>query len=409
MLFGTNLKYAKAFNFRIVLETIRLYGPISRAEVARRTELTAQTITNITRELLESNLILETEQIREGRGAPSTGLQINPEGAFTIGLDLDQDHLTSVLVDLEGQVKARGFDLLNAPTPPQAMDIMEKAINALLQEKGLAREKIWGVGIGLPGPFSISDGSVTTSVINPSGFPDWHRVPIVSLMHKRLNLPVFLENNATAAAIGEHWYGEGKHIKTFFYLFFGSGLGGGLVMNGHPYEGFSGNAGELGYIPTWHGLAPWGENKNQHVGMFFNLKQLFQQLKMCDVQISDPQALAALYEAQNPCLMEWLDTGAKILAPALLSLEYLLDPQAIFFGGRLPTSILQGLMDRIENILPKLRIPNKAPVPSLLQGTAGVDAAALGVATLPIYEFFAPAPSVLMRRLSDGSALEEGF
>jgi len=84
MLKGTNLQYAKSYNIRIVLESIRLYGPVSRIDLARRTNLTAQTVTNIRRELLKAGLIYEAQRSQEGRGAPSILLQLNPDGAFSI-------------------------------------------------------------------------------------------------------------------------------------------------------------------------------------------------------------------------------------------------------------------------------------------------------------------------------------
>ena len=117
MLTGTNLVHAKAYNDRIVLETIRLHGPISRAEVARHTELTAQTVSNIARRLMAAGLIQETHRLQEGRGAPAIALQINPEGAFSIGLDLDKDHLTGILVDLIGNVRQRIHHRLHFPPP----------------------------------------------------------------------------------------------------------------------------------------------------------------------------------------------------------------------------------------------------------------------------------------------------
>ena len=122
MLHGTNLEYTKAYNFRIVLETIRKLGPISRADVARQTGLTAQTVSNITRRLIASNLVGEAGQTRVGRGAPATNLIINPDGAFSIGLDLDEEHLTGVLIDLEGRLRQRVYYALSTSEPTAALD-----------------------------------------------------------------------------------------------------------------------------------------------------------------------------------------------------------------------------------------------------------------------------------------------
>lgn len=410
MLTGTNLKYAKAHNVRIVLETIRLYGPVSRVEIARRSELTAQTVSNLTKQLLEAGMIVEAHRLQEGRGAPSTLLKLAPDGAFSIGLDLDKDHLTGVLVDFVGNVRQRVACDLDFPSPDEAMDLLAETANDLIAREGVSRERIWGVGVGLPGPLGVSEGSVATNVVNPQAFPGWTNVPVVDILRRRLGLPVILENNATAAAVGERWYGVGRHCESFFYVFFGAGLGGGLVVHGQPFEGHTGNAGELGYFPVTD--EPDGPDEAEgferpHLGVYFNLPRLYRRLREAGYPAARPGELEALFEAQNPLLLDWLDTGARRLAPLILAIEYLIDPQAIFFGGRLPDTLIRALLERLEATLPSLRIDVKAAVPELRCATAGSDAAALGVATLPLYTSLAPVPRLLMKRgeAEPGSAL----
>jgi predicted NBD/HSP70 family sugar kinase len=401
MLTGTNLKYTKAYNSRIVLEMIRLFGPVSRIEVARRTGLTAQTIFNITKELLQAGLIQEAERLQEGRGAPATLMKLNPDGAFSIGLDLDKDHLTGVLVDFAGSMRQRISCELNFPSPAEAMDLLEETALKLIQQEGITRERILGVGVGLPGPIGVSEGSFVTNLVNPKAFPGWTNVPVVDILGKRLDLPIFLENNATAAAAGERWYGAGQHISTFFYIFFGAGLGGGLVINGHPFEGHTGNAGELGYYPTNSEPDETAVFQRPHLGVYFNLPRLYRLLEEQGTPASRASDLEVLSEQRNETLWAWLDTGAAQLAPLILAIEYLIDPEAIFFGGRLPDVLIRALLERLEAILPALRIEGKSGYPRLLRATAGSDAAALGVATLPLYTSFAPAPRVLLKRSGD--------
>ena len=401
MLVGTNLKFAKAYNVRIVLETIRLFGPLSRADVARRTELTAQTVSNITRKLLKKGLIEEVSRHQDGRGAPSVMLALRPDCAFSIGIDLDKDHLTAVLVDFVGTVRHRLHMELNFPLPEEAMDLIVDTADALMSAEGLRLDQIWGVGVGLPGPLDISSGSVVTNVVNPKAFPGWVDVPVADILMQRLQTPIYLENNATAAAVGERRYGAGRHISTFFYVFFGAGLGGGMIINGQPYEGRTGNAGELGYFPTSGELDAGGEFKRPHLGVYFNLPRLYKQLATGGRPVAKPDDLEPLLEEGDPILLEWLDTGAEKLAPVILGIEYLLDPDAIFFGGRLPAPLIRALMERLEIILPNIRVDGKHSTPELLTATAGADAAALGVATLPLHAAFAPAPKVLMKRVGD--------
>ncbi len=394
MLTGSNLLHTKQFNLRIVHETIRLSGPLSRADVARHTSLAGQTVSNLVKELIELGLVQELERRQEGRGAPSTMLSINPDGAYSIGLDFNRDHLTGVLVDLCGNVRRRAAVELELPTPAEALELMVGMVEQLIAEQGLDRSAVCGVGIGIPGPMYHAEGG-KGYLVNPKSFAGWNKIPLADWLRTRLGLPVILENNATAAAMGERWYGAGQQIDTFFYFFFGSGLGGGLVMNGRTYEGFSGNAGEVGYLPAM--LAGDGGEEGSHIGVRFNLLRLYEQLRTDGIDARTPDDLDELFAAEDPRLIAWFDDVAAHLTGLVLAVEYLLDPEAIFFGGRLSDRMLKAFIARVEQELPGRRVAEKVS-PRLLLATAGSDAAALGVATLPIYQLFAPAPQVLMKQ-----------
>ena len=393
MLTGSNILHTKQFNLRIVHEVIRLYGPLSRAGVARRTSLTGQTISNLTRELIDFGLVQEVERRQQGRGAPSTMLAINPDGAFSIGLDFNRDHLTGVLVDLCGNVRRRADVELDLPTPTEALELMVGMVEQLIAEQGLARTSVCGIGIGIPGPMYLSEDG-KGYLVNPKSFPGWNKIPLADWLRERLDLPVIVENNATAAAVGERWYGTGQQIGTFFYFFFGTGLGGGVVMNGRTHEGFSGNAGEVGYLPSM--LSGGGEDS--HVGLRFNLPHLYEQLREQGVEAHTPADLDDLLAAGNPLMVEWIYAAAAELTGLVLAVEYLIDPEAIFFGGRFPDRLLKEFLTRVERQLPARRVPEKISAPRVLLATAGSDAAALGVATLPIYQLFVPAPQVLLKQ-----------
>jgi predicted NBD/HSP70 family sugar kinase len=394
MLTGTNLVHTKQYNLRIVLEVVRQFGPLSRADVARRTELTVQTVSNLVKELVSFGLIAdEAEQRREGPGAPSRPLAIKPEAAWTIGLDLDRDHLTGVLVDLGGTVRQRIHHEIDFPAPTDALDLLSEVANRLIEQQSLSRSQISGVGVGIPGPMHRAN-SPSGYVANPKAFPGWEKIPLAEWLEERLALPVLIENNATAAAIGERWYGAGQQIRTFFYVYFGSGLGGGLILNGEPYEGFTGNAGELGYMPA---TSDGANDEAPHVGLHFKLSKLYETLRGSGEAARTPADLERLFKQGNAPLLAWLDEAAHQLTGVTLAVEYLFDPEAIFFGGRLPEAVLSGLLERLAAQMPVRPMGSNVPRPRYRVAAAGVDAAALGVATLPIYDMFAPAPQLLLK------------
>lgn len=401
MLQGTNLQYANSFNIRIVIESIRLYGPVSRGEVAKKTSLTAQTVTNITKKLLHSNLIVEGDRVQEGRGAPSILLKLNEDAAFSIGFDLDKDHMTGVLIDLDGNMRQRISQPLKFLRSEEAIELMEDFVHQLITLEGIPSDMIWGVGVGLPGPMLISEGSVLKNMVNPQYLPGWDNEPVVELLQKKLNLPIYLENNASAAAIGERWYGAGKHINNFFYIYIGAGLGGGLFINGQLHSGATGNAGELGYAPILQSESDKLSDMKPHLGEYFNLALLNDRLEKEEESIQTLEDLERLFEAKNQTVVNWYQTGAEKLVPLLLSIEYLIDPEVIFVGGRLPENILGSILAKIEKDLPEMRIYKKPQGPEIRRSTAGVDAGALGVATLPLYATFAPIPKFVMDQRTD--------
>ena len=404
MLTGTNLVYTKKYNLRIVHEVIRVHGPLSRADVARHTQLSVQTVSNLVKELLALRLVQEGGRRSEGRGAPSTELTINPDGAYAIGMDLDRDHLTGVLVDLAGHVRQRMHMEVETPSPTEVLDLMCGMVETMAERQGLRVDDLAGLGVGVPGPMH-RDETGTGYLVNPKAFPGWQDIPLATWLRERLAMPVYLENNALAAAVGERWYGGGRQIGTFFYIYFGSGLGGGLIMNGQPYEGFTGNAGEIGYLPTvlsGDTASPPVED-TPHVGLHFNMPRLYARLRRGGTEVGTLEELDQLFARSHPGMLEWMDDAADHLSALVLAIEYVLDPEAICFGGRLSERILAGLMDRVAQLLPARRPAGKVSVPRHILATAGVDAGALGVATLPIYEIFAPAPRVLLKDRRGGS------
>ncbi len=385
MLRGTNLEHARVHNLRTVLETIRLHGPVSRAVLARRTGLTAQTIGNLVSALQRLDLVHEAGTLQGRRGRASTQLEINGSGAFCIGINLDRGHLTGVLVDIGGGVRERVHIDLAFPSPDRALDLVVDTVESLA---ALApRERVWGVGVGVPGPLRIVDG-VVDNVINPDGFPGWEQVSVAERLARRLDFELYLENDATAAAVGESFYGAGRDLGSFFYLFLGVGLGGGIVAAGMPQRGWQGNAGEIGFAPL-----AGSSGRDGYLGQHFDLFRLYERLERRGVPAATPADLVRLLDVDHPLLLDWLDQGARHLAPILLTVTYLIDPEAVVVGGSWPTPLLDALLERLEVELPRFRysfMPYAAP---LRRAEAGPDAAALGVATLPLTALLSPFPT----------------
>lgn len=385
MLKGTNLEHARVHNLRTVLEMVRLNGPISRADTARRTGLTAQTVSNLVTVLLDQGLLLESGHHQGPRGRSSTLLQVDPGGAYSIGLDLDRGHLTGLLVDLAGTVRSRVHQELAFPGPGPALDLMTSAVESLAAE--VEHDRVWGVGVGFPGPLRIGAG-VVDNIINPEGFPGWENVSMREHLSERLEFSVFLENNATAAAMGESYYGAGSQLESYFYVFLGVGLGGAIIQNGRPVRGWQGNAGEVGFMPTLPATT-----SGDYLGRHFDLFRLYELLSARHGRIDTLTAVTALLTRGDDIVASWLDQAAEGLAPMLIAAEYLLDPEAIIVGGAWPQAMVDALVARVAAKLPPMRSPLMPTAAPLLPASLGSDAVARGVATLPLHELLAPFPT----------------
>ena len=147
---GTNLERAADYNQRVTLQAVRVNGEITRLDLARITGLTPPSIANITNRLLQEGLILELGRLRGKRGQPAKRLAINPDGCFSIGLNIDRDHVTAVALDMTGNVRVRITDEVDFALPNAVVAFARKAMNEMLRSKQLARSRIIGTWASAP-------------------------------------------------------------------------------------------------------------------------------------------------------------------------------------------------------------------------------------------------------------------
>lgn len=407
MLSGTNIEYARSYNQRVVLEAIRLFEPISKAEIARQTNLTQPTVASIVGDLVERGVIEATGKRQGQRGQPALELKINPQGAFAIGLHLDRDHLTGVLMDLKGTVHHRVHHELHLPDPDETMPLMLETVQRLRQARSMRPDQLWGVGLAMPGPLEEETGKL----VAPPNFPGWDGIAPGKVIAENTGLPVFIESDGLAAAMGEHWYGFGQAVNHFFYVYFGVGLGGAMMMQGRPYRGFWGDMGGIGHIPVEPDGRACPCGGRGCLERYVSLTALYERLERQGISIDQPDDLVRLHRERQPALLDWLESAARYLTPALVTLENLLNPGAVVFGGRLPEPLLDDLLERLRGRLPERRMRGLKSHPSLERARLAEDAASLGAASLPIYQAISPHHHVLLKKpvvAQVSSSREEG-
>ena len=383
---GTNLEHAHLLNQRVVLETIRLHGPLSRVEVARETRLTNQTVFNIVHGLRRAGLIQESGLKAADRGQPAKLFEVNPDGKFSIGLHMERDHITAVLLDFKGVIRARASRGNYISTPEEARKQALSLIRELQRKNG--RRPLWGLGIALPGPVDSRNGKA----LSMPNFPGWDEFNVRDYFGEKTGLRVVVDNDATAAAIGESWCGVGRTLSGFFYIYMGIGIGGGIIVDGRPFRGFTGNSGELGHliVDRSRRAKRCGCGKKGCLETHTSLRSLCQHLAERGHRGVELQQLAELFQARNAALMEWMETAVHFLSVALQNLQLLFDPEALVLGGHLPGPLLAFVCERCNRILASDKPPEGTNSPHILQGSLEDDAAAIGAATLPTHNLIDP-------------------
>lgn len=385
---GSNPERNRTHNRRVVLDAVRLHGPIGRTAIARLAHLTPQAVSNIVSELLDEGLLLERGRLRSGRGQPPVQVAVNPDGGMTIGVEIAADRMVMVLVDLTGRIRAQqctrlgGFD----PHPDHIIPRLTDGIARVCSEIPGSADRLLGVGVVMPGPFEI-DGM---SSVGPTTLPGWLDLDATAVLSAAIGKPTLLENDATAAAVGERLHGVAKNLKNYCLLYFGAGLGLGIVADGRPLRGAFGNAGEIGHFIVSPGGRACSCGNRGCLERYASLHRLKEKLAAEGLSYAGPADLEALHRTQHPLLHEWIDEVASHLAPVIGMLENLLDPESIIIGGALPRVVLDDLIEALGPLPLSVASRRQRMVPRILPGTTGLLTAALGAAALPLLETMTP-------------------
>jgi len=243
---GANLPSLGGFNRTVVLDAVRRSRDgLSRVELAARTGLSPQTVSNVTRFLIDAGMIVESGTVVAGRGKPRTILRLEARSRFAVGVHVDPAVVTYVLLDLAGAVVAEATTSTpNAEDPDQVVRTMAAAVDGLVRRSGVAPDSVLGVGIASPGPIDAAAGIV----LDPPFLPRWRDVALRDALGDATGYPVLLEKDVTAAAVGEMFLERGAAARDFAFVYFGTGFGVGLVIDHEPVRGSGANAGDAGHI-----------------------------------------------------------------------------------------------------------------------------------------------------------------
>jgi predicted NBD/HSP70 family sugar kinase len=316
------------------LNAIKSYGPIGRAEIARRTSLSPATVTSITAKLISQNLVLEKSAGDSSGGRPPILLVINPKGGYVVGIKLTETHAICALTDLEAMILAKFSMGLSGHDPVLVVDDLARMVLSFLRDQKIARKQLLGVGVGLAGIIDAEAG-----ILRQSPIYGWSNVPLRDMLQSKLHIPVYIENDVNTLTLTERWFGPGQGIDNFLTVTVGRGVGLGIVANGQFYRGQTGGAGEFGHMTMnpdgplcacgKHGCL---EAYVGDPGLLRSAQELVERGKISG-PVQNLENLLSLAQQGEVNAIRIFDQAGRILGVGIANLINLFNPKKIIISG----------------------------------------------------------------------------
>jgi predicted NBD/HSP70 family sugar kinase len=390
---GSNQTRVRAYNERLVLSLVRLHGALSKADITRLSGLSAQTASVIMRALEKDGLLLRGEPLRGRVGQPSVPMRLNPDAVLSFGVKIGRRSADLVLMDFVGNVRKRYHETYAYPLPQEILRIITNGL-ADIEAQISVEEQARIAGIGIAAPFELWNWA--DEIGAPSGAMEvWHGVDLQAEVAARVSHPVYLQNDATSACGAELVFGVGSTYPDFIYLFIGSFIGGGIVLNSSIFSGRTGTAGAVGPLPV---RGKDGENRQ-----LLDIASIFVLENMLRERGVDPQPL--WYSADEwvdfgKPLEVWIQATAAALAQAIVAAASIIDFGAAVIDGGFPAWVRKRIVAATLEAVARLDLRGVV-IPDIIEGKVGSQARAIGGASLPIFARYLTDQSVLLKNVSE--------
>ncbi len=385
---GSNQSGMRVHNERLVLSLIRQRGPMAKAELARISGLSAQTVSVIMRALEADGFLVKGDPVRGKVGQPSVPMRLNEDGAYFFGLKIGRRSVELVLTDFLGNVLDRAMRTHSHPMPDATISFAHDKIAELTRRLPPARrDRIAGLGIAMP--FFLWNWAQALGV-DEEEMAVWRDADIRAEIAARYSFPVYMQNDATAACGAEVVFGPSDAPRDFLYFYVGYFIGGGVVLNGALYSG-GGNAGALGPLPV-----PTPDGRVQQLIEVASLCVLEERLRAAGADTESLWTGAETWPVDRAIVDVWVDHAAQGLAFAIVAACAVIDFQAILIDGWIPSETRDQLIAAVERHLDRQNFTGLER-PELRPGSIGSDARALGAASLPLSERYLVESSAIAR------------
>ena len=384
-------------NLSSVMRHIHREGSLSRAQLAQRTHLNKATISSLVEELIELRLIHESGMDTSGFGRPATMLDLNPEAGYIIGVEIGVGFISIILTNFTGKILWRRFEELNSILNQE--EITRRIFQFLDEGREIARKdgkRLLGTGLALPGMVDVDQGVM---IFSPN--LQWRDVPLRQIFSDHSGLPVFVDNDANAAALGEHLFGAARQEQHFLFILAGVGVGGGLFLNGELYRGARGLAGEIGHTSLYvEQTRPCRCGNRGCWENFANQSSLYERIRsrldvgrrslitgILEKQLS-PLNLSIINQAAEAGDREVLEaiseTGAA-LGLGVANLINIFNPEMVIIGGSL-SIVGKYMLPAVEEVIEERTLEVMCRPIKILVSAFGSDASVMGAVALVVRE-----------------------
>jgi predicted NBD/HSP70 family sugar kinase len=380
-----SLSSLREFNRLRIVDFLRTNGTASRAELARRTGLSRSTVSTLVADLQRRGLVVERagQFAGEGQpGRPAALLELDPSAAAAVGVDFDHDKVRVAVSDLSRSVLAEASAPHDVDHDAKgALDLAAELVEQVLDEANLQRDRLLGVGIALAGPIDHDNGALHPSDV----LPGWAGVDVADELEERLQTPAYVDNDANLGALAEVTLGAGRNASFAAYVSISSGIGAGIIVEGRPYRGHRGTAGEIGhFVVDPHGPICRCGNRGclETLASGPALLRLVQASR--DDELTVRQMIVLAREGDAGCRRAIADAG-QVVGGVVAGLVNLFSPEMVVIGGDLGEAG-DLLLDPLREAVRRDALPAAAADLKVVAGELGERANLLGALALVLMQ-----------------------
>ncbi|MGD8967365.1 MAG: ROK family transcriptional regulator [Anaerolineae bacterium] len=408
-LLGSGVYDIKAHNTRAVLLALLRYEPVSRVRLAELTGLSSTTITNLISELLEHGIVAEEDMEKPKRrrkvGRPPSALRLVPEARYAVGIHIGVGSVRVGIADLRARLQSHLTQAHPLEKPPEEV-LTETAalVDNAISESGVNPQQVVGIGVGASGLVNPQTG---LNVFAPN--LGWRDVPIGDWFTARLGIPVCVDNNVRAMALGEALFGAGQDVRALAFVYARIGVGAGFVVDGELYRGGGAGAGEIGHttiLPDGGKLCRCGNtgcletlvSEPAIVRLAVEMaRHDGQSIPSAEPSYEEGGIIERIFDAAragDKATRAMLNERARYMGIALANLVNTFNPELILLGGVLA----QGqdlLLPMIEATMRQRAFANLGRQVRLETTSFGRQAGTVGAAALALNTFFYQQPETV--------------